>query len=371
MRGLVIWAQIKCRSVMELYRQLGKALGVPLIVTIWHEKPLGADIRKAVGFKTDEFDDISSVTIGDDFEKGVRFIESHKDWCHIFGVYQKAPVFRRLLVETKRRVGKVGVMSEAPCNMSDGLRGIFKEVYLRYLLRPILMETIAASDFFVNFSGDDDKYLNAIGWTAEKIIPFGYFPSPVPGSQFHKHTVGGEFVILSSGVMTWHRGVDILVEALRILSSRGVKYKAVITQKGPLYNSVKRIVCENSLPVELPGFVSLEKLIELYSNCSVYVGAGRNEPWGMRLNDALNCGAPLVVSRGMGGVKMVDDYGCGLAFERANPRDLADKLELMATNKSIYSECVANVDRALICCSPEHKAKELISLINEKYPGWL
>ena len=35
----------------------------------------------------------------------------------------------------------------------------------------------------------------------------------------------------------------------------------------------------------------------------------------MRLNDALNCGSPLVVSRGMGGVRLVDEYGCGLAFD--------------------------------------------------------
>lgn len=371
MRGLVIWAQIKCRSVMELYRQMGIALGVPLIVTIWHEKPLGADIRKAVGFSKDEFDGISSVTIGDDFEKGVDFIESHKDWCHIFGVYQKAPVFRRLLVEVKKRVGKVGVMSEAPCNMSNGVRGILKEVYLRFLLRPILRDATAAADFFVNFSGNDDKYLNAIGWPCDKVIPFGYFPPPVPGSQFHKREKASPFVILSSGVMTWHRGVDILVEALRILSKRGVQYRAIITQNGPLYNMVRRKVVENALPVELPGFVSLENLIELYSTCSVYVGAGRNEPWGMRLNDALNCGAPLVVSRGMGGVKMVDDYGCGLAFERDNPRDLAEKLELLATNKSVYSRCAINAERASLCCTPKNKARELVELINKKFPHWL
>ena len=43
MNGLVIWAQIKCRSVMELYRQMAVALKVPLLVPIWHEKPLGAE----------------------------------------------------------------------------------------------------------------------------------------------------------------------------------------------------------------------------------------------------------------------------------------------------------------------------------------
>ena len=176
MKGLAIWAQIKCRSVMELYRQMARTLDVPLIVPIWHEKPLGADIRKDVGFKGDEFADIPSVTIGDDFKKGVRFIDEHRDWRHIFCVYQSAPVFCRLIAETKRRTGKVGVMSEAPCNMSNGLRGALKECYLRFLLWVRVKDAARNADYFVNYSGNDDKYLKSIGWDREKVIPFGYFP---------------------------------------------------------------------------------------------------------------------------------------------------------------------------------------------------
>ena len=370
MKGLVIWAQIKCRSVMELYRQMARVLGVPLIVPIWHEVPLGADIRKDVGFKCDEFADISSVVIGDDFEKGVRFLEERKDWRHILCVYQNAPVFRRLIGEAKRRTGKVGVMSEAPCNMSNGVRGVLKEIYLRFLLKPQLQEATSSADFFVNYSGNDDKYLKSIGWSSDKIVPFGYFPPPIPGSQFHKREEGAPFTILSSGVMTWHRGVDVLVEALRILSLKGVHYRAIITQNGPLFNEARQKAEKSRLPIDFPGFVPLAWLIELYSTCSVYVGAGRHEPWGMRLNDALNCGAPLVVSRGMGGAKMVDDYGCGATFKSGNADDLASILEKMIEDRAYYAKILEDTSIAAKEVQPDNQARKLVAAIEKIAPGW-
>ena len=370
MNGLVIWAQIKCRSVMELYRQMAVALKVPLLVPIWHEKPLGADIRKDVGFKNDEFADIPSVTVGDDFDKGVRLIEEHKGWRHIFCVYQNASVFRRLIVEAKRRTGKVGVMSEAPCNMSNGVKGVLKECYLRFFLRNRLRDATANADFFVNYSGCDDQYLRSIGWASDKVIPFGYFPPPIPGSEFSGRNVNRKFTILSSGVMTWHRGVDVLVEALRLLTRRGVPYHATITQNGPLFDAVKNKAIKYSLPIDFPGFVPMERLIELYSTCSVYVGAGRHEPWGMRLNDALNCGAPLVVSRGMGGVKLVDDYGCGVAFQSGDSRRLADVLQRLIEDKQFYARVLERTSVAADAIKPEQQARRLLGKIDTMAPGW-
>ena len=370
MKGLAIWAQIKCRSVMELYRQMAMALDVPLFFPIWHEKPVGADIRKEVGFKTDEFADIPSVTVGDDLEKGIKFIEEHKGWRHVFCVYQNASVFRRLIVEAKRRTGKVGVMSEAPCNMSNGVKGVLKECYLRFRLGRRLREVTANADFFVNYSGNDDQYLKTIGWSSNKVIPFGYFPPPLPDSRVCGRDTNRTFTILSSRVMTWHRGVDVLVEALRILTKRGISYHATITQSGPLYDVVKNKASRYGLPIDFPGFVPLERLIELYGSCSVYVGAGRHEPWGMRLNDALNCGAPLIVSRGMGGVKLVDDYGCGAAFTGGSSRQLADELQRMILDKAYYDKVLEKTKEAVAAIRPEFQAKRLVGMIERVVPNW-
>jgi glycosyltransferase involved in cell wall biosynthesis len=165
--------------------------------------------------------------------------------------------------------------------------------------------------------------------------------------------------------MSKYRGADILVEALRILMERGVDYHATITQEGELWRILKTKAENLGLPVDFPGFVEMPDLIRLYENCSVYVGAGREEPWGMRLNDALQCGAPVVVSRGMGGVQMIDRYKCGLDFPPGDSVRLADALEKMARNIDVYKKLADNAILAAQKISPSSKAKELIGLIKE------
>ena len=108
----------------------------------------------------------------------------------------------------------------------------------------------------------------------------------------------------------------------------------------------------------------MDELIRLYENCSVYVGAGKSEPWGMRLNDALNCGAPLVVSSGMGGVQLVERYKCGLSFKAGDSFGLARCLLQLYENVELYRECAHNAIVAKEKSSPFVKAQEMINIMN-------
>jgi glycosyltransferase involved in cell wall biosynthesis len=138
-----------------------------------------------------------------------------------------------------------------------------------------------------------------------------------------------------------------------------------------MFEGVKKFAEDNHLPLKFVGFIPMEELIALYQSCSVYVAAGRSEPWGMRLNDALNCGAPLVVSRGMGGVKLVDDFYCGLTFAANDYVDLAHKLRRMALDQELYCRCATAAMKAVNEISPEKKAKELIAMIRGVCPDWI
>jgi glycosyltransferase involved in cell wall biosynthesis len=156
---------------------------------------------------------------------------------------------------------------------------------------------------------------------------------------------------------------DVLVKALKLLKDRCVNYRAIITQEGELLPELKKLAAKHNLPIEFPGFLPMDELIRLYENCSVYVGSGKSEPWGMRLNDALNCGAPLIISRGMGGVKMVDDYKCGLYYSNNNAKDLADQLQRLAENKNLFLSVATKAYQAQEKISPECKARELFDVI--------
>ena len=372
MRGLLVWAQSACRSQMALYRELGKTFGVPVEVAVWFYKKDKAyvDNRNAVGFCDDEFSDMIVIPVGEDIAKGMSVLNAHPGWTHLCCNYQGSEVFRLVQLEAHRRGEKTAVGSESPCNMFNGWRRWAKEVYFRTILPQRLREVISVSSFFVNYSGDDDHLTKIVGWPKEKIIPFGYFPPPILGTRCMERKGNKPFEILATGELTWHRGSDVLVRALSILKKRGVPFHATITQKGPLLERLKNRAVAEDLPIDFTGFLPLSELNQLYETCSVYVGAGRHEPWGMRLNDALNCGAPLVVSRGMGGVKMVDDYGCGLSFGNEDAEDLARQLERLATDDDLYKGCASRAVKCAQMCSPEKKALELAAIIKERFPIW-
>ena len=369
MKGLLVWAQSACRSQMALYRELGKALGVPVDVAIWYYKadPAEIDNREAVGFRADEFDDMKVSPVGESWEKGLEFLDAHPGWHHLFCNYQQSANYRRLQLEAARRGDRTAIGGESPCNMSVGWRRVAKEIYYHTRLPLMVKDNIRVSDFFVNYSGLDDRNARAIGWPRDKIMPFGYFPPPLPGTKCVKRTDNRPFEILITGEMTWHRGIDVAVEGLVRLKHMGIPFHATITQRGSLLEKMKARVLAESVPADFVGLLAMSELHKAYETCSVYVGAGRHEPWGMRLNDALNCGAPLVVSRGMGGVKIVDDFRCGLAFRNEDPQDLADKLAKLATDDAVYSECAKNVMKAIAGCSPKARACELAEIMNRRW----
>ena len=373
MKGLVVWAQSSCRSQMSLYRALGRALNVDVVVPVWFYKKTKdyVDNRNEVGFCDDEYSDMTIIPVGEDYTRGLQVLDAYPGWTHLFCNYQGSKAFRRLQLEAMWRGEMTAIGSESPCNMFTGFKRLLKEVYFRTVLPLKVSSVVKESRFFVNYSGNDDCYARKIGWRAEKTIPFGYYPPPIPETTCVPRTTNSQFEILATGSLTWHRGSDVLVKALKILKERGVAYHATITQKGPLANQLKQIASNSNLPIDFAGFVPMDKLRQLYESCSVFVGAGRKEPWGMRLNDALNCGAPLVVSRGMGGVKIVEDYKCGLAFNNEDPVDLADQLQKLATDAEFYGECAHNATVAARQCSPDNKAVELVDLIKRRFPQWI
>ena len=366
MKGLVIWAYSECRSMMGFYRELRNQASFPVVIAPYHHHSFKGfcTARAATGFTTDEFADVPMIPVGENWDVGKKILDDNPGFSHLFATYQGSPSFRRLMQEIKRRGERFGIISESPCNMSSGFRRWIKNhVYFRFVLPQKVRKVVEDADFVINLSGSSSRALRMIGWEGEKIVPWGYFSPPIPHSRCVRHERGDCFRILVTGLMTPHRAPDVVMGALILLKKWHIPFQAVFTQEGPLLSTLKMIAKDNALPVEFPGRLPMPELIRQYQTCSVYVAAGRHEPWGMRLNDALQCGAPLAVSRGMGGAKLVDDYSCGVTFENEDHVDLASKLARLATDMSFYETVSARAVRAAGLISPTCKAAEFLPML--------
>lgn len=330
-----------------------------------------SDARRKTGFGDDEFSDMD-LSFFQGLESAKELLNEYKGYNHIFGSYQ-SEISIKLIEHAINNGIKFGICSESPCNMTVGVVRYIKEIYLHTVLPLRVRKVVRHADFIVNFSGDDDKLLLTNGWTPNKIIPCGYYSPRIEGTKNVLRTESNwsDFSILLSGIHQWHRSPMLLLEALVILKSKGFSPDCYITQEGPLFASMKEYAIIHELyNVHFLGFVSMEKLKELYETCSVYVGAGNYEPWGMRLNDVLQCGAPLIVNKGMGGVKLVDDYHCGLAFKRNSPKELAAAIKKMMTDKDFYLSVAHNAFDAVSLIAPEVKANIIVKEIARRCQTW-
>ncbi|MFX4296136.1 glycosyltransferase family 4 protein [Pseudosulfitobacter pseudonitzschiae] len=367
-RGVQFWAVSYCRSTLGFYEALAQILGLPFRVCLARG---GIGARGELGFDEAEFAHLDIIETEDE-EVAIRALDQYPDWLQVFGTYQSMPHIRATLKAALQQRAAVGIASEAPCNMeSPGLRRAAKAAYISHLLPHRVAEVTKHAQFILNWSGDDAKSLVALGWPREKIIPLGYFPPPLPGTTFRTRDEEPHvaFRILCSGGLTWHRGPDLLIEALILLKSWGVSFEATFTGHGPLEMMMQERAKAAGLPVQFLGRVPMENLITLYETCSVFVAPGRQEPWGIRVNDALNAGAPTVVSRGMGAVKLVDDYSVGLSFEAGDVTDLAWQLRWLATDRSRYiaiCSALSNAQAALLPRAAAARAAPHITTLLER-----
>ena len=344
MKELVIWAHSECRSTMSLFREVKRQAGVPVTIALWKYGE-GDDIRKlreATGQCAGEYADLDLMPVGEDLTRGQNLLAMHsgEGTVHVFCVYQNSPVWRQLILQAKKLGLRVIVYAEAPCEMCVGIKALLKRIYYRFFLPFKVRDVARAADLFISQSGrmGMDR-LARLGWSKDKIVPFGYASAVAEvGVQSWSWRMEGTLHVLHTGIETPYRDVETLLKAVKILKKKGVSVEVVRTH----------------------GCVPLYELERLCKWADVFVACGLCEPWGMRVNDAIHAGLPVVVSSGMGAKMIVEQHACGSVYKAGNAKALADVLYRFATDADFASQCRAAVAHAHSAWLSERKAQEFL-----------
>mgnify|MGYP002510251924 CR=1 FL=1 len=141
--------------------------------------------------------------------------------------------------------------------------------------------------------------------------------------------------VLHTGVEAKYRGVDVLKRAAASLKRRGVELDVKFTG----------------------GKVGATQLPGLYEWADIVVACGLCEPWGMRVNDVLLEGLPVVVSGGMGAAMLCDEFGCGCVVPKGDANALAAVLERCANDREFLAHLRSGAKMAAVEIAPEKRAK--------------
>jgi len=173
--------------------------------------------------------------------------------------------------------------------------------------------------------------------------------------------------VLFAGNLIASKGVDVLIEALALLRSAGVRCELRIIGTGPEEPRLRALVAERSLGdvVSWSPFVLQHELPRELGAATVtaLVSRGQAEGLGLILAEALVAGSAVVGTAAGGIPEVVVDELTGLIAKDGDAVDLARQIERLLTDSALRERTVAN-GRARVRAqhAPVAAAKRVIAL---------
>ena len=132
------------------------------------------------------------------------------------------------------------------------------------------------------------------------------------------------------------KGYDLALEATKILRNRGVKFRWYAIGEGSYRSEMERYIAENDLQ---NCFILLGSTANPYSymrQCDIYVQTSRHEGFGLTIAEARILNKPVVCTNFEGCTMQIVNGKNGL-ITSFNPEDIADAIERLLNDKTLYS----------------------------------
>ncbi len=176
-------------------------------------------------------------------------------------------------------------------------------------------------------------------------IPISIIPNGVDLNKFQTKSgrVDTKTVITTSRLVE-KNGIGDLVEAMAFVVSEIPDAKLVVIGNGPLEKKLKlkakSLNLENN--IEFLGEISNELLPEYLSRADVFVRPSLSEGLGTSFLEAMAAGLP-VIGTAVGGIPdFLKDGQTGLFCKVSNPRDLAEKIKTLLTDRELRTKLINN-----------------------------
>lgn len=154
------------------------------------------------------------------------------------------------------------------------------------------------------------------------IVPNMIEGDPMPTRDFRDPVMIG-----TMGRFVKKKGFDDYITALRILKDRGYNFRARLGGDGEESSSLREMAKSLDGWLEFSGWVKNKR--EFFSEIDIFCLSSKQEAFGIVLLEAFVTATPVVSTNCEGPIEVVTDGYDAIFAEKNNPKDLANKLEIL------------------------------------------
>ena len=175
------------------------------------------------------------------------------------------------------------------------------------------------------------------GNTIEAIIP------PAVDVDFFQRQVvptsSNEIRIISVGRLTWRKGYDYAIQAMKLLKDRAIQFQYTIVGAGEHLQAIQFMIAEFGLEdnVQLKGSLNKEEVKVELSKSNIFLQASVSEGFCNAVIEAQAMALPIVCTNAGGLPENVEDNVTGFIVPKWDAKAIADKIEWYYNNKAALS----------------------------------
>jgi len=167
---------------------------------------------------------------------------------------------------------------------------------------------------------------------------------PIPAIQKKNYKITGVPKLLFIGRLAPAKGVDIAIEAVRILLKKGMQVELTIVGDGPERQRLEKVA--EGLPVKFVGF---QEMTEIYmANHDILMIPSRWEGFGLTAVEGLMVGIPIIAASVDFLKNNLKDRAHVLFFKKGDRRDLANKAKELLSNQELRAKLAQNGRKLVI-----------------------
>lgn len=200
-------------------------------------------------------------------------------------------------------------------------------------------------------------------------------PSETRGHFRERHQVGPrDFLVMYSGGIAYKQGLDILVDAARVVSHLP-RFRFLIIGEGPTkHDLTRKIAAENINNVRVLPLQPKEQLADQLSAADVLVLTQKRDVtdavFPSKLLAYMACGRPIVAAASPQSetARFINHYRVGIVVPAEEPHSLAEALVYLAANPDQAAEFGANARHTVIRTFEKEAVLDKIVTFLENWP---